>query len=198
MTEGAAAGAAAAAAAEAGAAEAPPPKGARRGENTFKLGSHEVTRDALDAAVAGARAEGGAFVWTRLWDKLLPAVSTRPGNVKQIKRAWVRWHPDEEEEEEEEEDEDEAAHEAVAGAQPSEAAAAEATEVRFGLVKVKVDALNAAVASATTTTAGRLMSDWAAAAAAAAPGSGMLPEAAAQLAKEAWEVINKKVGAPTP
>jgi hypothetical protein len=97
-----------------------------------------VTREALEAAVAGARAAGGAFVWTRLWDKLLPAGSTKPGNVKQIKRAWARWHPDEEEDEDEDEDEDEAAQEVVAGAEPSSAAAAEVTEVIIGLVVHRV------------------------------------------------------------
>jgi hypothetical protein len=52
------AGGAAARAVEAGAAEAPPAKVARRGEDTFRLGKHNIPRDALEAAVANGRSFG--------------------------------------------------------------------------------------------------------------------------------------------
>ena len=182
------AGDTAAAVEEAGAAEAPPAKVARRGEDTFRLGKHDISREALEAAVANARGEPGGpnLVWASLWKTLLPVGSAKPGNTKQIRRAWQRWHPEEESEGEEEEP--------VKGAEPAD----EAREFRIGLVNVGAAALNAAVAAATQTSNGRRTCDWAAAAAAAAPGSGMQAEAAAQLAKEAWEEINQQMGAPTP
>ena len=124
------------------------------------------------------------MVWASLWRTLLPAGSAKPGNVKQIRRAWQRWHPEESEGEEE----------PVDGAEPAE----EAKEFRIGLVTVGVASLNAAVAAATHTSNGRRTCDWAAAAAAAAPGSGMLAEAATLVAREAWEEINKQAGAPAP
>jgi hypothetical protein len=119
-------------------------------------------------------------VWASLWKTLLPAGSAKPGNTKQIRRAWQRWHPGETSEGEEEPED------------------GEAKEFRIGLAKVGAAALNAAVAAATQTSNGRRTCDWAAAAAAAAPGSGMLAEAAGQLAKEAWETFNEQDGAPAP
>ena len=179
------AGGAAAAVEDAGAA--PPAKVARRGEDTFRLGKHDISREALEAAVANASGEHGGphLVWASLWKTLLPAGSAKPGNTKQIRRVWQRWHPEEESEGEEE---------PVKGAERVD----EAREFRIGLVNVGAAALNAAVAAATQTSNGRRTCDWAAAAAAAAPGSGMLADAAAQLAKEAWEEINQQMGAPTP
>jgi hypothetical protein len=179
------AGGAAAAVEEAGAAEAPPAKVARRGEDTFRLGKHNIPREALEAAVANACGEPGGppgphLVWASLWKTLLPAGSAKPGNTKQIRRAWQRWHPEETSEGEEEPED------------------GEAKEFRIGLAKVGAAALNAAVAAATQTSNGRRTCDWAAAAAAAAPGSGMLAEAAGQLAKEAWETFNEQDGAPAP
>jgi hypothetical protein len=184
------AGGAAARAVEAGAAEAPPAKVARRGEDTFRLGKHNIPREALEAAVANACGEPGGtpgphLVWASLWKTLLPAGSAKPGNTKQIRRAWQRWHPEETSEGEEE---------PVDGAEPAE----EAKEFRIGLVTVGVASLNAAVAAATHTSNGRRTCDWAAAAAAVAPGSGMLAEAAALVARETWEEINKQAGAPAP
>lgn len=163
--------------------EAPPAKLARRGEDTFRLGKHDVSRQALEAAVASARGGPGGprLVWASLWKTLLPEGRTKPGNTKQIRRAWQRWHPEEASEGEEEPEDD-----------------GEAREFRIGLATVGAAALNAAVAAATMTTAGRRTCDWAAAAAAAAPGSGMLAEAAGQLVKEAWETFNKQEGAPAP
>ena len=120
-------------------------------------------------------------MWASLWKTLLPEGSTKPGNTKQIRRAWRRWHPEEASEGEEEPEED-----------------GEAREFCIGLATVGAAALNAAVAAATKTTGGRRTCDWAAAAAAAAPGSGMLADVAGRLAKEAWETFNKQEGAPAP
>jgi len=104
------AGGAAAAVEEAGAAEAPPAKVARRGEDTFRLGKHDISREALEAAVANACGEPGGpnLVWASLWKTLLPVGSAKPGNTKQIRRAWQRWHPEETSEGEDEPEDDEA------------------------------------------------------------------------------------------
>jgi len=176
------AAAAAAAEEEEEAEEAPRPAKKSR-VDSFKLGSESVTRQQLEAVVAAERAAGRDIVWAVLWSKLLPTGSSKPSNTKNIRRSWERWHPEEAEEEEAEE---------------GEAAEAEDTLHTIGEVKVSAAALNAAVEAHTNTEDGWRTCDWDAAAAAAAPRSGMLPDAAARLAKKLWEDHNKQEGAPAP
>jgi len=167
-------------------AEAPSAKKSRA--DTFKLGSESVTRQQLEAVVASERAAGRAIVWAGLWSKLLPKDSAKPTNTKNIRRNWDRWHPDEAAEEAGDEGEAEAKEEEEA----------KDALFSFGEAEVCAAALNSAVAAHTQTADGRRTCNWEAAAAAAAPSSGMMPDAAARLAKRLWEDHNKQEGAPAP
>jgi hypothetical protein len=156
--------------------------------DTFKLGSETVTRQQLEAVVASERAAGRAIVWAGLWSKLLARGGSKPTNTKNIRRNWERWHPDEAAEEAGDEGEAEAKEEEEA----------KDALFSFGEAKVSAAALNEAVAAHTKTADGRRTCEWEAAAAAAAPSSGMMPDAAARLAKRLWEGHNKQAGAPAP
>ena len=182
----------AAAAADADAEEAAAPTAKKaRDDGTFTLGEHVITRAALERAVAEARAvlpPGGALVWAALWPELLPEGASKPANVKQTRRAWIRWHGLDEEEEEEEEAKPAAA--VYAGEEDEE----EDEDLHsIGRARVTTFAVNAAVASVTKAVAGRMTCDWAAAAAALAPRCG---EAGAQQIKAVWETVNQRLGPP--